>query len=811
MSDLYQGLPQSNLTYLTQSTQDSETLASILASYDVNGFKNFVNSKNTQNNAKADSAFTGVTVTSNYSKSVHDKFTKPTYSHANYMYRNLSLESSNDELLKLQAYLAQTNQEVPSALATMISEDEERKNSKNAHNNTIITEKNPFIQELSGVETLAWYYGSDDDGNLAWGRHGNWDNHSDYSDYSNHSDYYDSRYGDYYYDSNYYDSNYYDYADKYMNNPTGTVYSKEYNQYTTPVKTTVNYAPTKPEIYLQEVLSNMQNTVTVGYYSYDRNVKTGISTFNNTRYKVELRKLTGPNTRAWQTVQDGTSDKITLNPLDPFNIGWTKTTDSYGSYELRITPYNPAVTGNIDGWNYPSSQVNGTPLTVSFNIAVNKAPTVSTDSNSPVIGSVLYMDGAVKGSTQYDYTQFYGTGVPSTNRRGIYLAVTVREPDANQYIKASVQLKDRNNNVIQATVPVIWTNGTDKIQSNGSTALTGYAFISSDAIKDRKFDGQLEMIVDDYYDSGCTVKSSTTNVRQNIVGNGNTTLLNLSLDMQKTMNFDVAELIPSGSVTIKPTVNIKANQQNHLRDSFSKLEYSWSTSPTSPTTYTNNGGSTLSVQPPGDGIWYLHAKITDKYGKTLTNTTGPVYYSATSLVNSTPNLTHFDGSDRIKVTANVTQTPTIPLTYEYRYAYKPKGSPDSAYIFSDWQSSKQFTTGNIKIYAGVDVITEVKALEVNSVTRSTVRTLELPEKLAWCIRNQKESGYNIESTSLPINLIHGSNGLTSDGYKVLTNLPPELQSELRPNEYFYYKLTTESNYHFKKIIYFSDPVTKGGI
>lgn len=828
MDELYQGLPNSNLTYVIQTSESANELANMLASYSESGFSSFKSQKNTANNAKPVGSFIGTTITSSYSKAVHERFYAPVYSHSNYYYRSLSEHSQENELEKFNQYLAQTNQEQPNLLKQMLADKQSNHINKNQHQNVIVASGNPHgveIEEEDGVDKLAYgnltYNGRGNSSYSRWARHGNFthtdyysraysNSHSDYSRaYSNsHYDY--SRYSNSHYDysrysNSHYDTDYYDYKDKYHNDPNGNVSNVLYDKYTYPVKTTVNYSPTQPEIYLQEILNNMQNTVTIGYYSYDRNIVTGNSGLSKINYKIELRKTSGPNQQSWKVIQDSANDKITFNPLDPFNMGWTKTTQGYGNYELRITPYNLATTVSEDGWAFNAPQTYGTPLTVNFRIAINNEATVQADGNSPTIGAVVYMDGATKGGNSYTYDQFYGSSVPSSNRKGIYMALSVSEPDNGQYLTGTVNLKNRTTGAIIKTVPIVWSNSSQVIASSGGT-VSGYVFIPASSLLGQKFNGQLEVVVDQYYNSACTDKASNTTIRQNVVGNGNTTLLNTAIDMQKTLNYDSISITPNTTINQKPTVTVKVNQQNHLKGSYSKLEYSWSKSETTPSTWNSTTNSVLSTQPSSEGKWYLHLKAYDKYGNSLTELVGPVYYSNIAMTVAQPTVTHFDDTDRVTVKTTFASKPNLPVTYQYRYGYRPKGST-AEYTFSTWTSNPEAVTPNtLAIYNGVELVSEIKLVEIDEVRRSIPTTVTINDKLAWNIKNQANSNYNLESTSLPYNKIHNSSGTLTDGFKLMTNLSPELSSSLRDNEFYYYKLVNGA-YKFKKIIYFDDPIS----
>lgn len=816
MGELYSNLFDTELTYVATQVRQNQDAAMALASYSASGFTTFKNGIASTNNAKADSAFVATNIKSSYSKAVHAN--NISYTHYNVNYYSMEMQDELDlenELNKLNSYLLSTNQEMPKSLSDMIEAQAKKSVNLNKHQNIVVEESSPYeviLEEDNGATTLAqgYYsksYGGNGDTNT-WYRHGNWSNYvapaysqSSYSDY--HSDYY----GDYSNYSNYSDySDYYDYYNHSNHTNHNQTIQHGYTQTTYPVKYKTQFTPIQPQIFAPEMLTDMQSKITLGFTSYDRNVaKSGEANFASIRYKVELRKTTGPNTRTWVTLQDGTADTISINPMDPFSIGWTKTSQGYGDYELRITPYNPASTVSAsDGWSYTSAQLTGTATTVKFHVAINHKPTVDASYNATAIGSTLYMDGVVKGGVSYNYPGFYGSSI--TTNHGLYLLIGVNEPDAGQFLKGFVTVKNRatGTKVIEP-VKIIWSNGSDVIESTGGTML-GYLYIPSSQLYNTKFDGQLEIEVYDHYENPnvTTTTGKLTTIRQNFVSAGNSSLLNLSFDMQKTLNYDKVQVVPNSKLTEKPTINIAVNQQAHLADSFSKMMYSWSNSDTTAGTWLTTTNRELTTQPPSEGKWYLHQAIYDKYGAVIKNVTGPLYYSNIQYSLSSPTVTHFDDTDRVKIKANVGEKPNLPVNYTFRYGYRVKGS-GTDYIYSDWQTSASFTTGNIGLSKDIEIITQSKVDVTNEVVTSNAVTITLAEKLAWNIKNQNASNYNIQSISAPIYEKHDSTGLRTDGYQ-LVKTNAELNSTLRPNEYFYYKLGSDGKYLFKKIIYFSDPL-----
>ena len=814
MDNLYDGLPDSGLMYLNQSVEESNKDAMSMLAFTTSGFNSFKNTLNSQNNAKADSAFSSVTVQSAYSKAVHSN--NLTYTHYNVSYYNVEEPeqiSISDELNKLNDYLLSTNQEIPKSLSAMIEAQAKKSVNANQHQNVIVEESNPYeIIVEDGVSLFAGkreargygYYSEHYDGSgntETWYRHGNWDKET----YTPYSQRYDDHYDHYDDHDDYYD--YYDYSDYSQHYNYNKSVPHGYSKQVMTTKTKKQFVPTKPSIFNSGDLSDMQNTVTLGYYSYDRNnAKSGESAWGQVKYKVELRKTSGPNQRSWTTIQDSTAETVKINPIDPFGLGWSKTTQGYGDYQLRITPYNPVATINAsDGWSYTSSAKYGTAVTFTFHIAVNTQPTLEAGKSTPALNATLFMDGAIKNGKEYNYNNFYGSGVPSSINHGIYLDITVTDPDVGQYLKGYVLLKNRSTGATVLSSPIVWSNGQNFIQSSGS-AVTGYCFINSTSLKNQEFDSQLEVVLSDYYEIpvGSTIVANST-LKQNKISASNSTLLNVSLNMKKTLNYDSVKVIPNTDITQKPVIEIAVNQQEHIKNSFSEIKYAWTQSTTMPTAWFSKYSRNVSLSPTSEGIWYLHQRIIDKYGNSLYNMTGPVYYSPTQVVLNTPTITHFDNTDKVKITATMKNKPGIGLTYQYRYGYRKKGST-GAYTYSAWQSSNVFTSVPLKIYDGVEVITQAKIVELGQVITSPIQTITVADKLAWCIKNQSASNYNLESTSSPIYNKHGSDGTISGGYKlVATN--SELDATLRENEYFYYKFGTDGKYYFKKIIYFTDPLS----
>lgn len=571
-----------------------------------------------------------------------------------------------------------------------------------------------------------------------------------------------------------------------------------------------NFIPIAPQLAgLKTGDTVRDDTFTFGIYSYDRNKgkNIGNQVDKEVYYKVEIRK-TGTNPVNWKTVADGPSETYTLNAKDPFNMGWTSPTQSEGDYELRITPYNKQQTLTAPSGYTPASATFdfvGTSATFNFKIQLNRAPVFYADKGTPWIGGTLFADGAIKSNGEkVDYPTLYPN---QTSKKGLYVQISVLDNDVSQYLKGKVNLKVKGTNQVIATAPIYWSNNSQIIQSGGKTQ-TAYAYIpNTELLRLGDRECTLEISVGDYRDSGCTQLAQGTTWEQQIVGNGDTRLMHVNLN-SKTLTVAVdPEATESKPLVYRklPSVIVKANEEQHLKDSFKDMQYVWTKSPTAPSSgWSTSTQRTITTSPKSeDGRWYLHLKVNDNYGKTITKTVGPYVLLTDSVkldgkLNITSTRDEANVSVTFEDTYGVFKNPTIGVKYRI--------SGTNAQYKTMENGSKNLTITGLEALGlrngDLEIIPYVKDSTSDLVLEGSSLTLGFSDILKFSIRNQN---HYVGSTSRPMNKIHDSSGVTYDGWTRISRLSSDLEDDLRPNQYFYYKYSG-GYYSFYRIVYFDDPV-----
>ena len=815
----FQDNAQEAPTYLNESITKNSQLR-----YSASDLTNLKNTSDSTNNAKADSAF--------QSKTPKLSATKPSHNQSEYQQTTHTNQAGYD-------YWTHTNTGGDTHYDYDTSSDHSNYTSS-GHSNYTTGDHYQYTAHFQGDEHDQ-SYGHKQDNPHEQGTIG-----KDHYDYNNHYDYdvHHDMYSHYDYTgphnqdgTSHYDndspSHYDDYTAPqhrngtnygHTNNAQGTHHDQAHKNTSqvvpvhTDVATTLhhnvagpqNFIPIAPQLAgLNKGDTVRDDTFTFGIYSYDRNKgkNIGNAVDKEVYYKVEIRK-TGTNPVNWKTVADGPSETYTLNAKDPFNMGWTSPTQSEGDYELRITPYNKQQTLTAPSGYTPASATFdfvGQSATFNFKIQLNRAPVFYADKGTPWIGGTLFADGAIKSNGEkVDYPTLYPN---QTSKKGLYVQINVLDNDVNQYLKGKVNLKVKGTNQIIATAPIYWSNNSQIIQSGGKTQ-TAYAYIpNTELLKLGDRECTLEISVGDYRDSGCTQLAQGTTWEQQIVGNGDTRLMHVNLN-SKTLTVAVdPEATESKPIVYRklPSVTVKANEEQHLKDSFKDMQYVWTKSPTAPSSgWSTSTQRTITTSPKSeDGRWYLHLKVNDKYGKTITKTVGPYILLTDSVkLDGKLNITSTKDEANVSVTFEdkygVFKNPTIGVKYRI--------SGTNAQYKTMENGSKNFTITGLEAMGlrngDLEIIPYVKDSTSDLVLEGSSLTLGFSDILKFSIRNQN---HFVGSTSRPMNKIHNSSGVTYDGWTRISRLSSDLEDDLRPNQYFYYKYSG-GYYSFYRIVYFDDPV-----
>jgi len=275
-----------------------------------------------------------------------------------------------------------------------------------------------------------------------------------------------------------------------------------------------NFVPYTPSFY--ELVNDIQlnGSVQIGFYSYDKN-KDGygsqLSESLTVQHTLEVRQVADRFNQAitptaWITlVSNSLNNTYTFNTVDPLGTGNINKVTCNGYYELRITASNPNISGVPDSFISPSTVVR-------VHIDQNSPADLTVSNADEFINFYFSNYGLVKAGVSYKpFSSAWANPVPSKTN-GLYVMVSMIDPDnpatsISNWQKGLVYIEDAPGHQLTVPVDVIWDDSGTNITNSSNSLKKGYAFIPITNLM--SFTGANRTIVvqiHEYSDAACTTK-----------------------------------------------------------------------------------------------------------------------------------------------------------------------------------------------------------------------------------------------------------------------------------------------------------------
>lgn len=378
-----------------------------------------------------------------------------------------------------------------------------------------------------------------------------------------------------------------------------------------------NYKPTVPELFELNNSDRVKDVITIGIFSYDRNVKPAGSTdaaSTTIKYNLMIRKvkeLDGtPAASSWRNLlTNTTANTFELNTKSPLGAGLND-----GIYELQVWAQNDPRTQNG-----VSKQYIGQTKTIEIVISQNLRPELTVKNGDEFINFIFGPEGAIDVTDGYiPYSETLYTEAAADQQAGIFVSVEMRDDDLQNWQKGWVYLADSANNEIAGTrVSVVWDSG--EVAHSSGSLVNGYAFISKDKFVNDILGlegAKLVVEIKDYDDADCTVPTGDT-LTQHTISATDLTLLSFNIDVVKPtvtavnedyswQNEDITvSLLYSDDRSGMRITRYKATESEEQPDLESLLDYT--------------GDITLQM----DGQYYIHYRAVDRLGNEQIGYFGP--------------------------------------------------------------------------------------------------------------------------------------------------------------------------------------------
>ncbi|MBP2070839.1 hypothetical protein [Thermoanaerobacterium butyriciformans] len=564
-----------------------------------------------------------------------------------------------------------------------------------------------------------------------------------------------------------------------------------------------NFVPSSPAFF--NVDSVLKGTVTIGLYSYDKNIDgygTQDTQSKTVYYDLYIRKVMNldgsSSVSAWKTLinnQIQESDgglTYNLNTIDPLGTGNTTVGACDGYYEIKAVARNLP----ISGVTFQSQE-----QVVTVLIRQDAAPTLTVQNGNEFINFIFGYNGALSPDSVY---KKYGSLYPDANssqQNGIFVRFTMNDADTDNWQKGQAYLIDNNGNPIAGTtVDIIWDNGSTIIASDGQNK-TGYAFIPASAFTSQGISYQNAKVVlkvQDFLDSNCTRSAGATIVQSTVSSTDQTQLL---------VNIDVVK--PSATL-----LQTKKNSDNSLTayyyiiDDFPNnvqtAEYAVTNSPSIPQTWqTAAPYQTITNTINQDGTWFIHYHAIDKLGNETYGYFGPYTVDVTAPTinasytinnNITINVTADDkttGVDKIVIegvgtSQNVndvnpyTATFTVPAV-EKTYtidAYDKAGNKATTTLtvvpmsltpsMQTVYAAGQAMVVQVNVTGNPDSVTAQMWYNSNDYVNTGTTTLINEGNGLWCTRHDSSQGYD-KVVIIPKNTPDGTYNITVTATKTVNS------------------------------------------
>lgn len=298
-----------------------------------------------------------------------------------------------------------------------------------------------------------------------------------------------------------------------------------------------NYIPNAPKFFeIEDESKRLFGKVDIRLYSYDANkfgFGSDLEITKKVEYKLEIRKVQNldgtPNTSGWKVLRDfDMSEVYSFDTLDPLKVGNTNIQNSNGIYEIKATPRNPRLV--VPGTPSASYDFIGQSKTISVRIEQNNAPEVTVTNPNEFIKFTFGKSRVkTKDNILKDYNELLYENEPKEMFKGLFVSLDVTDLDLENYIKGSVKIIDKSNNLI-ATEDIVFSNGENVIKTLGKKQ-SGYVFFPLEKLLRGKYDVDniVEITIKDFLDKECTIETKTITTQRN-VSKVNPTILNLNVD-----------------------------------------------------------------------------------------------------------------------------------------------------------------------------------------------------------------------------------------------------------------------------------------
>ncbi|WP_026478392.1 S-layer homology domain-containing protein [Alkaliphilus transvaalensis] len=376
-----------------------------------------------------------------------------------------------------------------------------------------------------------------------------------------------------------------------------------------------NYIPTIPELFQLDHTDRVKDTITIGIFSYDRNVKPAGSTDAASRtikYNLRIRKVKNldgtPTVSAWRNLlTNSTNNTFELNTKNPLGAGLND-----GIYELEVWGLN-----DPRSQNGVAKQYVGEKKVIEIVINQNMAPELRVRNGNEFINFIFGPDGAIDVNDGFiSYTDTLYTEASGEQQAGIFVSVEMKDNDTDNWQKGWTYLVDSNNQEIAGTrVSIMWDSG-EVARSNGSF-VNGYAFIAKDKFVNEvlKLEGaKVVVAVQDFMNEACT------NPAGEVI-----TLHTISASELTNLSFHID--------TVKP--NVVSNNEDYDwkkedidvsltytddRTGMGVTEYAITDNATEPNEWlTYAGAININI----DGVYYIHYRAVDRVGNEQKGYFGP--------------------------------------------------------------------------------------------------------------------------------------------------------------------------------------------
>lgn len=214
-----------------------------------------------------------------------------------------------------------------------------------------------------------------------------------------------------------------------------------------------NYVPAAPAILNISPNAQVRDIFNVGVYSYDKNIDgygSQDAVSKTVKYVVQIRQLQDRNgtskVSSWVTLMNGTTpNQFQFNSYDPLKQGITDRFACEGLYELKAYAYNDSI--SIKG---VTKTYIGPTTTMSFKIIQNIDPVVDILNGGEFISHNFGLDGSVINNAFTAYENKYANA-PASQKQGIFVEISIKDPDLTDGHTATVYLEDSNGNMLTST------------------------------------------------------------------------------------------------------------------------------------------------------------------------------------------------------------------------------------------------------------------------------------------------------------------------------------------------------------------------